>query len=373
MTSLRRTGLVAAATAAPVALAYRFALVYRARAGQPRRHPPRFTPADFGLAYEAIEVPTPHGTLPGWFVPADGGRPGPGVVLVHGWESARDRTLPNIRFLHAAGFHCLAFDVRGHGTNPAEVLPISVGEFGADALAAVDALLARPEVTTAAVFGHSMGGSGAILAAANHPRVAALVSVSAPSDPNRLTRQTFRLARLPIPDPFASALAWLTTKVYLRPRGHRVEDVSARAAIARYPGPILLAHGALDQIMPVTHLHRLASAAGDARRRSGLGPLEVHVVRDGQHSWLHEHAGFRRSVARFLSDSLGGPFHPDEAAGRAERAEAPRLPEVIDRFSAVDEAPGAAFTIGQFAGAVPLRATGSNSESNAERDPKPAT
>lgn len=364
MASLRRTGLVAAAAAAPVALAYRFALVYRVRAGHPRRRPPRFTPSDFGLPYQTIDVPTPHGTLPGWFVPANGGRPGPGVVLVHGWESARDRTIPNIRFLHAAGFHCLAFDVRGHGANPADPLPISVGEFGADALAAVDVLLARPEVTTAGIFGHSMGGSGAILAAASDPRVAALVSVSAPCDPHRLTRQTFRLARLPIPDPIAYPLAWLTTKVYLRPRGHRVEAVSARAAIARYAGPILLAHGALDQIVPLGHLHRLATAAGDARRRSGLGPLEVHVVREGHHSWLHEDAAFRRSVARFLTDSLGGPLHPDEAADRAERADAPRLPEVIEGFSAVDEQPGAVVTIGQFAGAVSLRPAGVDSNPN---------
>ena len=50
-------------------------------------------------------------------------------------------------FLHAAGFHCLTIDVRGHGANPAETLPISAGEFGLDALAAFEALLARPEVT----------------------------------------------------------------------------------------------------------------------------------------------------------------------------------------------------------------------------------
>ena len=45
---------------------------------------------------------------------------------------------------------------------------------------------------------------------------------STPADPYRLTRQTFRLAHLPIPDPIAYPLAWLTTRVYLRPRGHVV-------------------------------------------------------------------------------------------------------------------------------------------------------
>ncbi len=118
---------------------------------------------------------------------------------------------------------CLTIDVRGHGENPPETMPVSAGEFGFDALAAFRALLRRPEVTGGAVVGHSMGAIGAILAGAADERVAAVVATSTPADPYRLTRQTFRLARLPIPDPIAYPLAWLTTHVYLRPRGHVVE------------------------------------------------------------------------------------------------------------------------------------------------------
>ena len=129
----RRLGVVAAVVAAQVGLAYRFALVYRVRAGFPRRDPPRITPADLGLPFEPTTVRSDGLDLPAWFIPARGGAQGPGVVLVHGWESARDRTLPMAVFLHAAGFHCLTFDVRGHGANPPETLPLSAGEFGLDA------------------------------------------------------------------------------------------------------------------------------------------------------------------------------------------------------------------------------------------------
>ena len=165
----------------------------------PTPRPPQISPAELGLPFEAVDVPSGELTLPGWFIPARDGAAGPGVALIHGWESARDRLLPMAQFLRAAGFHCLVIDVRGHGANRAESLPITAGEFGSDALAAFRALIARPEVTIGAVAGHSMGAIGAILAAAEDPRVAAVVATSAPADPWRLTRQTFRLARLPVP------------------------------------------------------------------------------------------------------------------------------------------------------------------------------
>jgi alpha-beta hydrolase superfamily lysophospholipase len=347
---VRRAGLAAVITAAPLGMAYRFALAYRARAGYPRQHPPTIEPSAVGLPFETIVVRSGELELPGWFMPARDGAPGPGVALIHGWESARDRTLPMAVFLHAAGFHCLTIDVRGHGANPPETLPVSGGEFGLDALAAFGALVERPEVTIGALSGHSMGAIGAILAAAADPRVAALVATSGPADPYRLTRQTFRLARLPIPDLIAYPLAWLTTRVYLRPRGHSVTEISAADAIARYRGPLLLAHGDDDRVVPRGHLDRLASAARAGR--AGLpeaAPIETLVIRDGQHSWLYESPIYRAAVARFLARSLGGPLDPDTSADVAAATEATRIPDGEARFSAVDETPGGLRTLAQVA------------------------
>jgi uncharacterized protein len=326
MSKVRRAGLVATTAAVPVALAYRFTRIYRERAGFPRRRAPRFDPADFGLAFERTTVRSAGGDLPAWFVPANGGRPGPGVALVHGWDSARDRMLGNIQFMNAAGFHCLAFDVRGHGANPVEALPISAGEFGADAGAAFATLLERPEVTRAALFGHSMGAAGAILAAAADPRVAALVSSSAPSDPRRLVVETFRLAHLPFPAPVAGPLSWLTSREFVRPRGHRLDEISAGLAIARYRGPILLVHGQLDQVIPVRHAERLQAAALAVRSERDPA-VELYRVMGGGHTWLYEDAGYRRRIAEFLSETLGGPLGPAEAGRVAAAVPVERLPE----------------------------------------------
>ena len=332
-----RAGLAAAAVAIPVALAFRFAQVYRVRAGYPRRHEPAWTPDAIGLAHEDVAVPTADGlALPAWFLPAGRAR-APGIVLVHGWESARDRTLPHAQFLHAAGFHVLALDVRGHGMNGAEVLPISVGEFAADAAAGVRWLAARDEVASVGLLGHSLGAAGALVAAAAEPLVDAVAAVSTPADPYRLTRQTFRLAELPIPGPLAWPLAWLTTRVYLRPRGHTVGQVSATRAVEAITVPVLLVHGDDDQVVPVAHLTRLAASRRAARPDAVTQTLVVHA---GQHSWLYESGIFRATVARFFATCLGeGSMDPDAAARAAEAVSAARLPEP-ERLTALDEEPG---------------------------------
>ncbi len=345
MTS-RRLGLTAALTVGPIA-AWRFAQAYRARAGYPHRHVPEYDPGFLGLAFETVAVPTPDGLqLPGWWIPAHDGAPGPAVLLVHGWESARDRTLPNALILHETGFHVLTIDVRAHGLNGPEELPLTAGEFGIDALAGVAALLARPDVTKVGILGHSMGGIGALLAAAAEPRVGAVVAASTPADPYRLTRQTFRLARLPLPGPLAWPLAWLTTHVFLAPRGHTVQSVSATHAIETYRGPVLLIHGDADRVVPFSHLARLERSAAKARAGDpGAGRVEVLEIPGGQHSWLYEDATYRGTLARFFTESLGGPLDPAKAEAIARAVPAARLPQREHAFSAIEGEPGGVRTL----------------------------
>jgi pimeloyl-ACP methyl ester carboxylesterase len=337
----RRIAAAAALASAPFAFAWRFAHLYRDRAGYPRQHRPTHDPSALGLPFEDLTVPSGELNLPAWWIPANDGAPGPAVLLVHGWESARDRTLPTAWFLHAAGFHVLTFDVRGHGLNAPETLPMSAGEFGTDALAGFHAMIDRPEVTGGAILGHSFGAIGSLLAAAAEPRVAAVVATSTPADPIRLTRQTFRLARLPIPDPIAYPLAWWTSRVYLQPRGHRNSEVSASEAARRYRGPILFIHGDADKVVPVSHLGRLEAAARGARDNDqNAGPVESLVIPGGEHSWLYEFPAYRVTVTRFLAQALPCRETPERAAQLAEAVPCVRLPDTDGQLGALDEEPG---------------------------------
>ena len=99
----------------------------------------------------------------------------PVVIMVHGafcggWAFERFR-VP----FEAAGFECLAPDLRGHGPS-IPVTGVSMGDYAAD----IAALIRRQE-TPPILIGHSMGGLVAQMAAARAP-VRALI-VLAPSPP----------------------------------------------------------------------------------------------------------------------------------------------------------------------------------------------
>jgi pimeloyl-ACP methyl ester carboxylesterase len=348
--SIRRRLLAGAGLAgiAGFAGAYRFALRYRERAGFPTRNPVDGSPADFGLAFESVDIPAFGHRLAGWFVPADpradadadadgrsssAPRPGPAVVVVHGWESNRGRTFAHVRYLHAAGFHCLVFDVRGHGDSPADGLPINVPEFADDTIAAVHWLARRPEVTHIGVLGHSMGAAGAIVAASREPLIEAVVSLSAPADLVRITRKTFEMAEMNIPEPIATPLAFFTAALLLAPRRHGLEEASATVAAAKYHGPLFLIHGAQDRGVPVGHLELIARAAAGHRDEDDP-EVATLVLPDFGHRWLYEDAGCRRKTAAFFARALGG-IDPARAGERAAGCEVTRPEDPVFGFGAL--------------------------------------
>ena len=333
--SIKRRLFVGAGIAGVVGFgaAYRFALQYRARVGWPHRHPIEGSPADFGLAFESVAIPSGALELAGWFVPVEGGRVGPAVVVVHGWESNRGRSLAHVRYLHAAGFHCLVVDVRGHGDSPTEDLPINVPEFADDTIAAVRWLCRRTYITRVGVLGHSMGGAGALVAASREPLVEAVVAMSAPADLVYMTRKTFDMAEMHIPEPIATPLAWFTAALLLAPRRLGLEAASARVAAARYHGPLLLIHGAQDRGVPVEHLEMIGRAAED-HRGSDDPEVETLVLPEFGHRWLYEDVRCRRLVAGFFARWLGG-VDTEAAADRAAEVDVRRPDDPVFGFGAL--------------------------------------
>jgi len=93
--------------------------------------------------------------------------------------------------------------------------------------------------------------------------------------------------------------------------------------------------------VPLRHFERLRDAVRAARASDPVArPVVELVVAGGHHSWLYEFEEYRRTVARFLAEALGGPLSPAQAADRAAAVAAARLPDPEQRFHAITDGSG---------------------------------
>jgi pimeloyl-ACP methyl ester carboxylesterase len=121
--------------------------------------------------------------------------PQPAIVLLHGSYRAARRH-PFVRVLaerlRQEGYLVLAPDARAYGESddPADLASSTSFDFPGDVSAAIDLLLARPDVDPERIYllGHSFGGGVAIAAEARDPRIAKVV-LNGP--PRRMAERIF--------------------------------------------------------------------------------------------------------------------------------------------------------------------------------------
>lgn len=106
---------------------------------------------------------------------------GPGVVFLGGFRSDKEGTkaLALEAWARAQGRAFLRFDYSGHGSSAGDFLEGAIGDWLADARAAILELTEGPQV----LVGSSMGGWLSLLLARDHPgKVAGLVTIAAAPD-----------------------------------------------------------------------------------------------------------------------------------------------------------------------------------------------
>lgn len=138
------------------------------------------TPQSFGMKYADAEFTTRDGVdLKGWYVPAAPGAAAKGtVVLIHGLNRSRVEMLPEAQFAHGLGYDVLLFDLRHQGASGGKFSSLGYWE-RLDAEAAVNYALQKQDAPQPVVlWGVSMGAAAALMAAAETPSVAAVISDS---------------------------------------------------------------------------------------------------------------------------------------------------------------------------------------------------
>ena len=252
--------------------------------------PPRVTlaerPSDYRLTVEDVSILADDGTrLAGWFVP----RPGaPAVVLLHGYPAEKADLLPIATAL-APEFATLLLDQRYFGDSEGRATTLGFRERG-DLRRVLDFLEARG-ATAVGAFGFSLGGAVALLAAAEDPRLRAVVAYAPFADLRALGHELYGwmwLARYPFVE---AMLLW--SRLLL---GADISRPSPAQAAARLTVPVWLVHSRADEQISFRHAERLQAAlAGNAR-------AEFEFMEGGRHGELPR--GFEGRLVHFFRRAL---------------------------------------------------------------------
>jgi len=222
------------------------------------------------------------------------GRPGsgrPGLVLAHGfptgprWIESSGRTYPEFadRIAAEAGWTVVAFNFRGTGQSEGD---FSLTGWLEDLRAAVSYLDAEPDVRGVWLAGFRTGGALAMSAAATDPRVRGVATFGAPADFDSWATD---------PEAFlanARALGVVRSRDFPPDIGAWAREFTAMRPInlvgAIPPRPLLIVHGSIDDVVPLSDARVLADTAA--------GDTELRVITAAGHRLRHD----PRAVAMLL-------------------------------------------------------------------------
>ncbi len=257
---------------------------------RPVRTSMKITPADVGLSMSEVRIPGQRGTLAGWHLPT---RNGSTLICCHGINDNSGQWLPQIARLHGRyGYGALLFDFAGHGQSDGTQVTYGIRERH-DVTAAIEYLRQRGDVDMdqLAILGNSLGAITAVLAAAEHPDLHAVVIESGFADLYHDIAKLFtRYTGLPS-FPFAQLVIFWGQRI----AGVRLSEIRPVQVIGKLaPRPVLIISDLRDALAdePYDGEH-LYQAAGE--------PKELWQVADAGHvnafgvepdAWIERVGGF---------------------------------------------------------------------------------
>ncbi len=227
----------------------------------PARTSPGGTPADVGIAhYEELRLTTADGLkLAAWYIPPKNGAV---VICIHGLGVNRGQFLEEAAFLHRKGFGVLLLDLRNHGASEGTKTTFGLDE-ARDVAAAVAFIRQREGPTMPiAAFGHSLGAVTAILAAVQMPEIRAVIAVSPFASLESNINEGVRVLTGLDPRYFAPQILFFGQLQ----AGVEISTVRPVEVIGKLsPRPVLLIHGAKDDLLPARNSLELYAAAGEPK------------------------------------------------------------------------------------------------------------
>ncbi|MEE4345964.1 MAG: hypothetical protein V2I53_04195 [Paracoccaceae bacterium] len=256
-----------------------------------------------GLPFETLAIQTSAGPAEAWLVPEpfQPGAPQPhlAAVYVHGIAGAREDGYRHLPLLHEAGLPTLMISYRNDDNAPAS----EDGRYGfglsewPDLEAAILALRDRGYAEVI-VVADSMGGAilGQFMAQSTEAgRVSAIALDSPALEFEAVLEHLARNMGLPLPGMVAGTT--LTMMRFTQPSDLRQASVTGR--YAGFYGPLFVAHGRADQVVPFAASRRLL----DLRAASDAGAVTVAHLTEADHlqSYAADPTAYEAAFREFLA------------------------------------------------------------------------
>ncbi len=257
--------------------------------------PNRVTPADLGIDFQEIRIPTENNrNLYGWWIPASSRDQAIAtLILVHGWGQNSEKMLPFVKEFHFRGYHLVTFDGRSHGQSDHDGYSTML-KFARDISATirfVEQQFSRQR-TPVGVVGFSIGGAATIYAAVHDPKIHLAVSIGAFAHPLDVMRIELEKKKIPY-IPFV----WLLFRFIELRVGFRFKDIAPVTNIPRLQKPLFLIHGEKDRVVPLSQAQKILQAAP--------GNLVEHWFVPGKgHFDVITHPEFWPRILEFLQRKL---------------------------------------------------------------------
>jgi len=204
----------------------------------------KVTPDYYSLAFEDVILSTHDNVnISGWFIKSK--QPTKKTILIlHGYPADKGDLLPGLMFL-SENFNLLFIDFRSFGRSGGNYTTLGAKE-KYDVAAAIT-YLEDKGFTPVGIYGFSFGGSVALLSAANHPEVKAVISDSSFAKLEMMLDNYYNIPLLKYP------LMELTRLWGLMFLNEDVKNISPVDSAYELSIPILIIHSKSDLVIPFKH------------------------------------------------------------------------------------------------------------------------
>lgn len=251
------------------------------------------TPYELQVPFENICFTTSDGiTIRGWWMQ---GRSNNIVIGCSGKDGTKDDLIGVGTAIWRAGHSVLLFDCRDRGESDSAPRTLGYSE-RLDVEAAVKYAEKRMPGARVGILGFSMGAALAIMAAAEDRNIRAVVADSPYSSLYELVRA--RLKSKHISAFTVMPLVNLWNRLIYRYSLHEVNPMDQVKKIT--PRPLMIIHGEMDSIVPVSSAKNIYKNAGE--------PKELWIVNGADHcgAYFADRKTYMDRVATFFTDNFQG-------------------------------------------------------------------